>query len=59
MSIVCFHFSILASLKYWANDESGFMTGLFYSIAKNFTKGQLAQNLKNGSDIYDYVHHTF
>ena len=45
------------SLKYWANDEPRFMTGLFYSnqdIAKNLTKGQFEQNLQNGSDIYEY-----
>ena len=45
------------SLKYWANDEPGFMTGLFFStkIARNLTNGQFAQNLKNGSDIYEHV----
>ena len=42
------------SLKYWANDETGFMTGLFYST--KILKGLLAQKLKNGSDIYEHVH---
>ena len=41
------------SLKYWANDEPGFMTGM---IAKNVIKGQFAQSLKNGSDISGHVH---
>ena len=43
------------NLKHWANDEPGFMTGLFHSIAQNLTKGQFAQNLKNGSDIYEHA----
>ena len=46
------------SFKYWANDEPGFMTGQFYSIyqdiAKNM-KGEFAQNLKNGPDIYEHA----
>ena len=36
------------SLKNQANDECGFMTDLLFT-AKNLTKGQFAQNLKNGS----------
>ena len=27
----------------------------YQDIAKNYLKGQFAQNLKNGSDIYEYV----
>ena len=41
-----------------ANDEPGFMIGLFYSnqdIAKNLTKVGFAQNLKNGSDMYEHA----
>ena len=37
------------SLKYWADDEGWFMSGLFYStkiLLKNLIKGQFAQNLK-------------
>ena len=46
------------SLKYWVNNEPGFMAGLFYStkiFAKNLTKGHFAQNLKDGPDIYKHV----
>ena len=46
------------SLKYWANDEPEFVTGTFsqyQDIAKNLSKGQSAQNLKNGYDIYETV----
>ena len=35
------------------------MAGLFLQyqdIVKNLTKDQFAQNLKNGSDIYEHVH---
>ena len=44
-------------LKHWANDESGFMTGLL-TVPRYFSKvqkGQFAQNLENGSDIYEHV----
>ena len=44
-------------LKHWANDESGFMTGLL-TVPRYFSKvqkGQFAQNLKNESDIYEHV----
>ena len=46
------------TLKYWTNDESGFDWPIlqYQDIAKNLTKGQFAQNLKNGSDIYEHVH---
>ena len=37
------------TLKYWANDKPGFITG--QDIAKNFTKGQFAHSLKIGCDI--------
>ena len=46
------------SSKYWSNDEPEFMTGTFFQyqdIAKNLSKGQSAQNLKNGYDIYETV----
>ena len=46
------------SLKYWANDEPGFMIRLvldYQDIAKNLTKSQFAQNLQNGSNIYEHV----
>ena len=46
------------NLKYWVNDEPSIMTDLFYStkiIAKYLTKGQFAQNVRNGSDIYKHV----
>ena len=31
------------------------LTGMLSTSAKNFTKGQFAQNLKNMSDIYEHV----
>ena len=46
------------SLKYSTMDEPGFTTGLFLQyqdIAKNLTKGQFVQNLKNRSDIYEHA----
>ena len=65
MHIQCFLFSIFKlgpqnsrSLKYWANEEPGFYDWpilQYKDIAKNLTKGQFAQNLKNGSDIYQHV----
>ena len=45
-------------LKYSAYGEPRFMSGPFLQsqdIAQNLTKGQFAQNLKNGSDIYERV----
>ena len=46
-------------LKYWAKCEPGFVTDLFYStkilIKTKNLKGQFAQNLKNGFDIYEHV----
>ena len=36
--------AFLSKLKYWTNDEPGF-------IAKNLKKGQLAQNVKNTVDL--------
>ena len=46
------------SLKYWANDEPGFMTGLFYStkiLLKTLKKGSVCKNLKRGSDDYEHM----
>ena len=46
------------SVKYWANDEPGFMIGLvldYQDTAKNLTKSQFAENLQNGSNIYELV----
>ena len=37
------------SWAYWAILQ-------YQDIAKNLTKGQFVQNLKNGSDIYEHVH---
>ena len=37
------------SWAYWAILQ-------YQDIAKNSTKGQFVQNLKNGSDIYEHVH---
>ena len=42
------------SLKYWANDEPGFITGLFYRYWHLILT--FAQNFKNESDIYEHVH---
>ena len=46
------------SLKYWANDEPGFIYGWsilqYQDVAKNLTKVHFAQNFKNGSDIYEH-----
>ena len=46
------------SLKYWANDEPGFVYGWsilqYQDIAKNLTKVHFAQNLQIGSDIYEH-----
>ena len=46
-------------LKYRAKYEPGFMAYLFYSaeilIKTKNLKGQFKQNLKNGSDIYEYA----
>ena len=46
-------------LKYWAKYEPGLMTDLFYStkilIKTKNLKGQFAEILKNGSDIYERV----
>ena len=46
-------------MKYWANDEPWFVTGLFYStkILPKRNKGSVSQNLKNesDSDIYEQV----
>ena len=46
------------TFKYWTNDELGFHWPIlqYQDIAKSLTKGQFAQNLKNGSDIYAHVH---
>ena len=46
------------SLKYWANNEPGFISGLFDRtkiLLKNLKNGQPVHNLKNGSDIYEHV----
>ena len=46
------------SLKYWTDDELGFMTGLFYStkiLLKTKQKVRLHKNLKNEFDIYEHV----
>ena len=58
MSIVLTGLKNSKSLKYRVNDEPGFITDLSYStkiLLKKLTKSQFAHNLKNGSDIYDYV----
>ena len=38
------------SLKYWANGEPGFKTGLFH---KKLYKGSVCTKPQNGSDIYE------
>ena len=46
------------SLKYWANNDWIYDWPVlqYQDIAKNLTKGQFAQYLKNGSDINGHVH---
>ena len=46
------------SLKYWADDEGWFMSGLFYStkiLLKKLNKGSVCTKPKNGSQSYEHV----